>query len=1063
MSDFFYRNPRLLILVICLILVSGLAAFVSLPRMEDPILSERVATINTIYPGADAERVEALVTDPIEKEIREIEEVHTISSSSRFGISTISVELHDSVTEVDEVWSRVRSRLSDAANELPSAALSPRFRRLDMKAYAKIFALAWEQDDVPNYAILRRNAEVFKNELLAVSGTEKVRLFGDPDEEFIVTLDPGELSSLGLTITDVSSRLRQSDAKLPAGSVRNTDADVLLQVGTELTSVQRVGQTPLVTDATGDVVRLQDVADIAKGISQPPSSLAFIDGLPSVALGVLVENGHRIDVWSEEIETTTAKFAARLPKGISLKPIFDQNIYVESRLSELMGNLVLGAVGVMLVILLLMGWRSAVIVGVALPLSALMVLGGLRLLEVPIHQMSVTGLIIALGLLIDNAIVMVDEVSTSLKRGNPPQAAVSATVKHLALPLLGSTVTTALAFAPIALMAGPAGEFVGSIAVSVILSIFSSLFLAMTVVPAFTAWGIRYQVAPRNWWAGGIQIDSLREKYALALRRVLATPAIGIASGVALPILGFLASTQLPEQFFPPADRDQFQIEVELPAEASLQQTTRVANDIRDVLLRDERVTNVHWFLGESAPSFYYNIISRRQNTANYGQALVQLSSPRGATKIIRDFQDSLDQKFPSTRLLVRQLEQGPPFDAPVEIRVFGPDLEELRRIGDEVRYRLASLEHVLHTQSDLMNVAPKWNVAIDEEAARLAGLSHSGISQQLAAALEGQTGGTVLEATEELPVRIRVAKEQRGTIDDISSLDLQRNLNPMGVDGVIPLSAISQVTFVPETATISRRNTERLNEIKAYTTAGVLPATVVSAFQESLVIEPIALPSSYRIALGGEAAERDDAVGSLFASVGILAVLMVATLVISFGSFRLAGIIACVAALSLGLGFAALWVFGYPFGFMAIIGSMGLMGVAINDAIVVLAGIRADAKARVGDAEAVEAVVMTTTRHIVATSLTTMAGFAPLILGGGGFWPPMAVAISGGVLGATVLALFFVPAAYVALMCGTNKRATTEPTDKPFCIRIPFVRKRRASPSGTVKRSQEQPLRSPS
>ncbi|MEM8679939.1 MAG: efflux RND transporter permease subunit [Planctomycetota bacterium] len=255
-----------------------------------------------------------------------------------------------------------------------------------------------------------------------------------------------------------------------------------------------------------------------------------------------------------------------------------------------------------------------------------------------------------------------------------------------------------------------------------------------------------------------------------------------------------------------------------------------------------------------------------------------------------------------------------------------------------------------------------------------------------------------------------------------ISSINLQsgdraRMGNQRGLPN-IPLTAVADIHFTPESAAIPHRDGLRLNEVQAYIKAGVLPATVLTELQRSLARDPLVLPPGYELQFGGEAAERDDAVGSLLASVGILAVLMVATLVISFGSFRMASIIGIVAALSLGLGMGALWMWGFPFGFMAIIGSMGLMGVAINDAIVVLAGIQADARAKEGDRRAIQGVVLQTTRHIIATSLTTMAGFAPLVISGGEFWPPMAVAISGGVAGATILALFFVPSLYVIFMC---------------------------------------------
>ena len=481
-----------------------------------------------------------------------------------------------------------------------------------------------------------------------------------------------------------------------------------------------------------------------------------------------------------------------------------------------------------------------------------------------------------------------------------------------------------------------------------------------------------------------------------------------------------MAATQLPEQFFPPADRDQFQIEMELPSQTSIAETLEVSRKIRALMLQRPNIVSVDWFVGESAPTFYYNVIPRRQNSSNYAQAMVQLAGLKGARETIRELQAELDQAFPQTRLLVRQLEQGPPFDAPVEIRVFGPNLETLRELGETVRQRLARIENVLHTRSDLAESLNKLALDVDEEQARFVGLDHTSIAGQLQTTLEGVIGGSVLESTEELPVRVRLASTRRSSLSEISSLELMGAAtgNQRQAMEQIPLSAVADIRMVPESSTIPRRNGERMNEVQAYITAGILPATVVDAFRETLVTDPIELPAGYRLKFGGEVAERNDAVGNLLSSVGVLVVLMIATLVMSFGSFRMSGIIGVVAGLSMGLGLGSLWLFGYPFGFMAIIGSMGLMGVAINDAIVVLAGIQADEAARGGDRDAIRSVVLHTTRHVVATSLTTMAGFAPLVIAGGEFWPPMAIAISGGVAGATILALYFVPSMYLVMLC---------------------------------------------
>lgn len=1047
LSNFFYRNPRLTLLTVCLILVSGLSSWFVLPRMEDPQLVKRGAIVNTIYPGANPTRVESLVTEKIEETLEEIEQIKEIRSSSREGISTLTIELRDDVLDSTPVWSRIRDRLSDIEPLLPQGALKPDFDELEFKAFAMLVALKWTQEDPVNYAILNRLALQLKDRLQSIGGTMKVEVHGDPSEEIVVRLNSNRLAALNLTVQTVSDQIRRSDAKVSAGQLRGPEEELLLGVSGELNSLQQIEQIPITHQAGEGFTRLGDIATVQKTAVEPPDGIAIIDGHRSVVLGAYVRSNSRIDLWSAEVNRALDEYESLLPRGISMDRIFDQNEYVATRLTTLIGNLLLGATAVFAVIFLLMGWRSALVISTALPLSALMVLTGMRLLNVPVHQMSVTGLIIALGLLIDNAIVIVDETSKALREGLSPAAAVSRSVRLLALPLLGSTITTALTFAPIALMPGPAGEFVGAIAINVILAIFSSLFLAMTIIPAITATvasmtGGLTEVnhsegsnrAPkRRWWQSGLSSVGLNQIYCRLLDFIYSRPAVGVLIGIAAPIAGFVVATQLSEQFFPPSDRDQIHIELELSPQSSIAATLETTRQIRDELLHDPDVQQVDWFIGESAPAFYYTLIPKRASVSQYAQALVKLTTFENQPEIIHRLQSKLDQQFAHARVLVRQLEQGPPFDAPVEVRLFGPDLIRLQELGQQLRGILVGTPGVIHTRCELDEVLPRIRMSVKDERARAAGLSLTEIASQVNSLTEGVIGGSVIEGTEELPVRVRLDRTDSQTLAQLASLEILNQTGTTNSDGNgpisrtafrgIPVSALARFELEPEYGAINHLHSRRMNEIQVYIPAGVLPSSVLSTFQERLDRSDFQIPAGYQLRYGGESAKRDEAVGNLIASVGILMVMMIATLVLSFGSFRIAAIIGFVGMLSAGLGMGSLWIFGYPFGFTAIIGTMGLLGVAINDTIVVLAAIKNDEAARLGNRLAMRNVVNHSTRHIVSTSLTTIAGFTPLIIGGGGFWPPTAVAIAGGVAGATLLALILAPSCYLLLMCGGKDR----------------------------------------
>jgi len=1031
-SNLFYENPRIMLLTICLIMVAGLSSLVVLPRMEDPLLSERVAALTVVFPGADAERVESQVTELIEDELLELDEIQEMRSISMPSAVRFTIELRDDIDDTDPVWSKVRARIDDVTPKLPVDADEPIFEELPMKAFAILASLRWTKQSEANYAVLRRLAEQLEDQIRAVPGTELIDLFGDPDEEILVEIETAQLAAMNLTVARLADQIRSSDAKRTAGQLRGK-SNLNVELAGELDSVDRIGRTPIQFSADGRFVPLSDIATIDRQFTAPPSSMVIDRGQRAVVLGILVRPGTRVDLWTADVMEVIDRFAETIPAGVELEAIFKQNEYVEARLIDLLGNLLIGITAVSSVVFLLMGWRSAIVVCSALPLTAMIVLAGMRLLEIPIHQMSVTGLIVALGLLIDNAIVMVDEVSNRLRGGSPAAEAVAESVSHLAIPLLGSTITTALAFAPIAIMPGPAGEFVGTIAVSVILAIFGSLFLALTIVPALTGLGFHYTNASVHgrFWHAGLSIPSLTRMYRRTLQIVFRRPVLGIALGVTLPVAGFLQFPKLPEQFFPPSDRDQLQIEVSLSSQTSLAETERTIAEMNQYIEQHDSVESVTWFLGESAPSFYYNVVQRRGNTPYYAQGMITLTSSQNSRQLTHRMQDQLDNAFPQSRTVVRQLEQGPPFDAPVEVRLFGPDMDVLRRFGEQVRSVLSATPHVVHTRSDAGEGVPKVALRLSEEEARLAGLDHAVIARQLNQSLEGAVGGSVLEQTEELPVRVRVANARRRDLAAIASTNLiAPNLIAPGAESNsgfagIPISALGDLTLAPELSSITRINGRRLNEIQAFITAGVLPAVVQEAFQERLDDSDFELPPGYVMRFGGETSERDESVGNLMASVGVLMVLMVATLVISFHSFRVASIIGAVAFLAAGLAFGALWLFGFPFGFTAIIGTMGLIGVAINDTIVVLAAIREEPKAKLGDPVAIEHVVVRATRHVVATTLTTIAGFLPLLIAGEGMWPPLATCIAGGVSGATLLALYFAPSVYILLM--TPRRQTAE------------------------------------
>ncbi|MEO1691934.1 MAG: efflux RND transporter permease subunit, partial [Cyanobacteria bacterium J06631_6] len=955
----FYRNIRLLILAFILITAWGISSFEALPRQEDPEMVSRVAVVKTAFPGASAERVEALVTEVLESEIAEIEEIKTIESDSRVGFSTVTIELVDAVKNAQPVWSKVRDEMDDAAASFPPGARVPELDEAKTKAYTAIASLTWNISSTPNYPVLRRYAEQLEVGVRSVTGTEEVEIFGDPNEEITVEIDAPELVAVGLSPQELAEQINLSDAKVSAGQYRSDRSNIAIEVDSELETIERIRQIPIQNNK-GQFTRLSDLAQVSRSIQIPPTDLALVSGKPAVVVGVRMKSGLRIDKWAKEIRAEMANFEGTLPQGVSLDLIFDQSQYVDDRIGTLLSNLVIGALLVIGVSLVTMGWRSAFVVGTALPLVTFMVFGWMNTFGIPIHQMSVTGIIIALGLLIDNAIVTVDEIQVEMQHGEKPLKAMVKTVDYLKVPLFASTLTTVLTFLPIVLLPGGAGEFVGTIALGVILALISSLVLSLTVIAGLAARMLAdtqgkaeqlenkdrklqgrlqkiqsWLLKPGAWWNEGLSSPKLARPYRQSLRFTQSKPLLAIALTFCLPLIGFISLTSLKNQFFPLVSRDQFQIEVEFASSTAIAETRNRVLQAREIILERPQVEDVHWFIGEGAPKFYYNFTGDRENQAHYAQAMVQLNTDQEVGTIVRELQTELDAQFPAARILVKQFEQGPLFDAPIEMRIFGPNLDELKRLGTEARAILASVPNVTHVRDDLGEALPKLDLTVDEEQARQAGLTNTAIANQLEAYLEGAVGGSILEATENLPVRVRIGNAQRADLSQIASLDLSTQRSES--NDFRSTSALGEFNLRPQLSKISRRSEQRVNTVQGFITAGVLPSEVLADFQSRLEATDFQLPPGYRYEWGGELEESSEAQGNLALYVPILLVVMVTALVLSLGSFRQTGIVVAVAVGCIGMALFSLKISGSPLGFMAIVGTMGLVGIAINNGIIVL------------------------------------------------------------------------------------------------------------------------------
>ncbi|MES0809927.1 efflux RND transporter permease subunit [Roseibium sp. SCPC15] len=1033
METLFFRQPRLVALTLLVIIAAGLSALVGIGRQEDPTITNLFATVTTVYPGADPGRVEALVTEKIEEELREVEEIDVIESTSASSISIIQIELLDTLTEevIEQAWSEIRDKIGDATREFPQGVLEPEFSTEGAGAFAAISALVPRHDDVSE-AVLLRYAETLSDELRNVPGTKSVEIFGEIEEEILVQVDPAILTSLSLSVDQVSAAIQNADAKVRAGRLRASNRELLIEVQGEIEALDRIRQVPVSVSNSGIVTRVGDVAKVLKGKREPAEEIALSGGRPAILVAAKVADGLQVDTWMARVRNRIANFEADMPHSIEHRLVFDQSTYTIERLSNVGLNIAIGMSLVVIVLLVTMGLRSALIVAMVLPVVTLASFATMKLIGLPLHQMSLTGLIVALGLLVDAGIVMTDEIGQALQRGDTRTTAVGKAVRRLFAPLLASTVTTALSFMPMVLLPGAPGDFVGAIAIAVIIMLLWSFVVAVTLTAAIAGWvlPLKRQTVRLSSFR---PVSMLTVPFRFSLRLAMRNPASSVVLSLVLPVIGFLSMPTLTAQFFPGVDRNQFHIEVELADGTAIAQTTQTAQAIDNYLAQVDGVKQVSWVIGRSAPAFYYNIVGARDRAPGFAQALVKTKSAKATAELVPNLQYALSGSFPEARILVRDLVQGPPVDAPVELRLVGPSLEVLRERGDALRQLASGIEEVTIVRTTLDAGAPKLKFEVNEDKARLVGLGLADVARQLEATLEGATGGSLIEGTEELPVRVRVGDPQRADLAKIASLPL---LPAHGTSGSasyegVPLSAIADVQLEPSMGQVNRRNGERVNTVQAFVQYGVLPEEALKKLQAEMQTAGFVLPEGYRIETGGDSDARADTLANLIGSLGLIVPLSIAAVVLTFNSFRLTAVTFVVAILSAGLSLLALAVFQYPFGINAIIGVIGSIGVSINAAIIILTGMQQNERAVHGDQNAMVDVVMGSSRHIVSTTLTTFGGFLPLIVEGGGFWPPFAMSIAGGVLLSTVISFYFAPPMF-ALVYARRRRTAVRPDEKP-------------------------------
>ena len=1009
--DLYLDRPRIFLLAMLFIIAGGLLSYDSLPRQENPQLAERWANITAVLPGATPQRVETQIADVLETQLREIDEIKIIDSTSLSGVVRVGLELKEIIGkgETDEVWAKVQETLSQ------SAALVPPGTNISFNHSGPpttvLFALQWRGDGEPQMVILSRLANQFKRKLANITNSKQALVYGDTKEEIFVGADLDLLTDAGMNIQSIAIAIDRYDSKRAIGNIVGQDAEFRIKAQDNISLINDLKKLPLKISDDYQAIRLEDVATVEKLPVDPPIEIVSYNGIPSVFVEVRGKFAQRTDLYSKAVLRVADIFKEGLPDEIGLEVIFNESDFVEEKFSFLMQSILLATFIVLFLSYLLLGPRSAVIVSAVVPLTILLVLIGCTILQVPLHQTSVTGIILSLGLLIDNSIIVVEDYRYRKSQKLVNREAIYASIKHLSLPLLAATVTTGLAFMPMAAGKGASPEFVGDMAITIILAVSSSLFLALTVVPVLLKTMEDSNFLNLNKSKNiGFSHQGLRTRYRAFLAWALFKPGRALVLSLILPILGFVSFGFLDTDFFPNQGKTMFKVEVELDANASIYATNKRVISIRDQVLLEDYVTRDMWWVGRRLPRLLYNIIGgpSGEGSDNLATGVFFTSSYSQMDSSLANLAKRLEKDHADVRVRVSKFTNGPPVEFPVNIAIFGDDNQVLKSLGEELKSILAKSPQVSDVLADQSASVTGLEINLDEVNLAFSSKSSQEIIDQISASTRGIYVGSMLDGNKEVPIRIKNKNREASEVNQTAFLAIN------SAEGFDYVESFSDISYTSEINQINRYQGTRNNAVKAAVYPGTLASTVLNDVADELKAFEDSLPVGYSIAQFGDAEERAESFGQLFSTFFLFLGLIVMTLVMILNSFRQASIILLVGTLCIGLGFLGMFVGFQNFGFIGLVGIVGLAGLAINDSIVVLSHLNEDAGTGQVSKDTLIETTVRSTRHILTTSLTTMGGLLPLLFDK--FFETLAWAMCFGVMGSALLALLLIPSMFCFL-----------------------------------------------
>ena len=1018
LAKFSIENNRITFFILAIIVLMGLSMYQSLSRDSMPPYTVRVASIVTQFPGASPERVEQLVTDKIEKVAQELPELKEVTSTSRTGLSVVSVELKFEVTpeELQGVWDRLRRKLNGMEG-LPQG-VNPRLNDDGIgDVYGVVVGMT---SDGYSYAEMKEYADDIRDSFIKLENAAKVELGGVQEERVFVEFENSRLREYNLSASRLQSIIASTNIVSSGGQINLEDERIILEPTGNFDSIEDIRNTLIPVGNGSQLIYLGDICTVTQGYIDPPTQKVRINGRDAISFHVNLKSGANVIALGEEVDEVIEEWTSVLPLGLELQRVASLDTYIDVKISDFIVNLIQAISIVLAVMLIFLGLRTGMIISSLVPIVTIMTLMLMGVINMGLNQVTLAALIMALGMMVDNAIVVAESIMVKMENGVDAKKAAIDSCAELFNPLLISTLTTSAAFLAFYLAESTMGDIVGPIFVVISLALLSSWLISLSVITLFCYMFLK--IEKKGTKKPGLVdriITALKGYYkdlilgALQRRRLVVFGVLGL---FVVSLFGF---TRIPFLFFPDSDRNLITVDINLPLGTRIERTTELVRDIEayiadSLLVTDMRTEGiVDWssYIGQGPESYDLGYIPDEANSG-YAHMLVNTSSAELNNAMIVRLDRFCFNNFPNADIKVNTLGSGGG-GVPIEIKVSGSNPDELARIAESIKIQLASLAGTKNVKDDWGPKSKKFVIAVDQTRAQNAGVSSQDIATSLETVMDGFQTGEYREDDKSIPIIMRSDASQQQSLGTLETLDIFVQSSGRSV----PLLQVASVLPQWQYSKIRRLDLNRTINISSELTEDGNASEITSIMTPWLAEASEGWPASYTYKLGGDAENTAENMGAVINYLPLAGIIIVLLLIIQFNSFRKMMMVTLTIPLGIIGVVIGLLVFQEPFGFMPFLGVISLAGIVINNAIVLIDRIEIEQRElKRKDQDAVIAACLQRFRPILLATFTTVLGLIPLYLSGGEMWEGMAVSIMVGLLFGTIITLLFIPSLFSLL-----------------------------------------------